>query len=72
MYIPKITHPQISQRAESNKQIINLLDQFFKENPTIRFIQALHALSIIETDDKFYEESTLTIKKLRECLHYLA
>jgi hypothetical protein len=73
----KINNPQVATRPHANTEIIALLDQFFSENPTLRFIQGLWALSIAENDkflvddDKFNEESVVTLKKLKECLSFL-
>ena len=50
-------------RLEANREIILLLEDFLERNPDLRFVQALHALRIIDGNkDKFYEESKETLK----------
>ena len=56
-------------RQEYNLKIINKLQQYFIDNPDIRFFQALWNLNIIETvnvkiKDKYNEESKVTYNNL--------
>jgi len=64
-------------RSEANMVIINLLEVYLKQNPDIRFGQALWNLGIathrqvIDTDfnygslDIFYEESDVTLENIQ-------
>lgn len=60
-------------RLSNNLAILNRLENFFRENPDIRFFQGLQILKIQESrliDDglfiksNFYEESEKTLDKL--------
>ena len=55
----------MNNRLEYNLEILDLLRDFLKNNPEIRFIQALWILNIISKEDRFYEESKETLKNLR-------
>ena len=56
-------------RLEANRNILVRLEEFIEKNPDLRFIQALWAVGIIERDqDKFYEESVDTERKLDKTL----
>lgn len=55
----------MNNRLEYNLKILDLLRDFLKNNPEIRFIQALWILNIISKEDRFYEESKETLKNLR-------
>lgn len=57
-------------RYEANKKIIKILSATAENNPDLRFIQILWQLGIINLyngwliEDRFYEESEQTLKKL--------
>lgn len=51
-------------RLEANLKIVYYLEEFFKQNPDMRFQQALYGLNIITNEDKFYEESVDTYERL--------
>ena len=62
------------KRSELNEQILRKLSNYLRDNPDIRFIQALWNLKIIDsiTDefgnteviDRFYEEPIHTLKRI--------
>lgn len=62
------------ERLKSNLKILEILQQLAYNNPDLRFWQLLAAFRIIEYEqegtelpkvvDKFYEESSTTLKKL--------
>lgn len=62
------------KRSELNEQILRKLSKYLRDNPDIRFIQALWNLKIIDsvTDefgykeviDRFYEEPIHTLKRI--------
>ncbi len=51
---------------KENLEILNIIVDFIKENPNLRFIQALWALGIVDREDRFYEESKQTLKRINE------
>ena len=53
-------------REKYNLAILNKLEEFLKEHPDFRFIQALWALNIVDKDDRFYEESVKTLDKVNK------
>ena len=59
-------------RQKYNLAILNKLEEFLKEHPDFRFIQALWALDIIDRDennliiDRFYEEPDKTLDKVNK------
>ena len=61
-------------RQKYNLEILNKLQEFLKEHPNFRFIQALWALDIIDRDennliiDRFYEEPNKTLEKVSKSL----
>ena len=62
------------ERKKYNLAILNKLEEFLKEHPDFRFIQALWALDIIDRDennliiDRFYEEPNKTLDKVKKSL----
>ena len=53
-------------RLNCNNQIIKIISDYVKNNPDIRFIQALYNLNIIIPEfNQYNEESSLTLKKLK-------
>ena len=59
---------QIDKRYPSNIQIIKEIIKDIKENKNQRFIQALWNLDIINTTDRYNEESTITLKRIQHKL----
>ena len=51
-------------RYKNNLEILKRLDTFLHKYPEMRFIQALWALNIVDNSDRFYEESSYTLKKM--------
>lgn len=61
-------------RYISNKKILDIIAKSIDENHDMRFIQILWALGIINSkndiiEDRFYEESEETLKKINSELH---
>lgn len=63
---------KIENRQKYNLEIIKELEAYFIKNKDLRFIQGLWGLGIINRnkefiiEDKFYEESHDTLKKLKK------
>ena len=55
-------------RQKYNSEILNKLQDFLKEHPDFRFIQALWALNIVYREDRFYEEPDKTLDKVSKTL----
>ena len=53
-------------RDKYNKECLRELTEFLKDHPEMRFIQALWALGIVNSEDRFYEESEVTFNKIKE------
>lgn len=53
-------------RLESNKKILSILKEKVEEYPDLRFIQLLMNLDVIDHEDRFYEESNITLKRLEK------
>ncbi len=58
----------IEQRKIANLLILKGLENYFKENEQIRFIQGLWDLQLITDKDLFYEEPMRTLERLN---HYM-
>lgn len=61
-------------RYSANKKIFDILAKSIDENRDMRFIQILWALGIINSkndiiEDRFYEESEETLKKINTEFH---
>lgn len=61
-------------RYSANKKILDIIAKSIDENHDMRFIQILWALGIINSkndiiEDRFYEESEETLKKINSELH---
>ena len=52
----------MSNRQEINLKILNQLKQYIEKYPDIRFCQLLYMLNFYN-EDKFYEESKITLEK---------
>ncbi len=55
----------MKERKEYNIECLKELTDFIKVHPELRFIQALWALNIVDNEDRFYEESSVTLEKIR-------
>jgi hypothetical protein len=53
------------KRENYNVQILEELREYLLKNPSIRFCQALYNLKIIDKEDRFYEESSKTLNRVR-------
>ena len=53
-----------NERKENNLKILKKLESYLNEYPDIRFIQALWSLHIVDELDRFYEEPSITIKRM--------
>ena len=57
-------------RIEANIKLLEILKETLCKNPELRFIQALWALKIIDSEDnreivdRFYEEPSETLKRI--------
>ena len=61
-------------RYSANKKILDIIAKSIDENRDMRFIQILWALGIINSkndiiEDRFYEESEETLKKINTEFH---
>lgn len=61
-------------RYSANKKILDIIARSIDENHDMRFIQILWALGIINSkndiiEDRFYEESEETLKKINTEFH---
>lgn len=61
-------------RYSANKKILDIIAKSIDENHDMRFIQILWALGIINSkndiiEDRFYEESEETLKKINTEFH---
>ena len=53
-----------NERKENNLKILKKLESCLNKYPDIRFIQALWFLHIVDRLDRFYEEPSITIKRM--------
>lgn len=53
-------------RYENNKKILTKMAEFIEKCPDMRFIQILWALGIVNSEDRFYEESEKTAEIVKE------
>jgi hypothetical protein len=53
------------KRENYNVQILEELREYLLKNPSIRFCQALYNLNIVGKEDRFYEESSKTLSRVR-------
>lgn len=51
-------------RLKTNLEILKALENYFLQNPDLRFHQALCNLKINLNDTQYYEESLATLKRL--------
>jgi hypothetical protein len=53
------------RRENYNVQILEELKDYLLKNPSVRFCQALYNLKIVDKQDRFYEESSKTLARVR-------
>ena len=53
-------------RQKYNLEILEEVKNFLEKHPDMRFIQALWALNIVDKEDRFYEESDITLEKVKK------
>ena len=53
-------------RIRDNHDIVNIINDYMKQNPDIRFFQALYNLGIMDNKniDRFYEEPGETLARM--------
>lgn len=54
----------MDKRKEDNLKILKKLESYLNKYPDIRFIQVLWSLHIVDRLDRFYEEPSITIKRM--------
>ena len=57
-------------RLESNIKILNITKQLAYMFPDMRFIQLLTTVDAILGTDQFYEESEVTLNRIKEKIEY--
>ena len=57
-------------RLEANIKILKIVKQLAYEFPDMRFIQLLTVVDAILGTDQFYEESEVTLKRIKEKIEY--
>ena len=57
-------------RLESNIKILNITKQLVYMFPDMRFIQLLTIVDVILGTDQFYEESEVTLNRIKEKIEY--
>ena len=57
-------------RLETNIKILNIVEQLVHEFPYMRFIQLLTVVDAILGTDQFYEESEVTLNRIKEKIEY--
>jgi hypothetical protein len=53
------------KRINYNVEILETLKDFLLKNPNIRFCQALYILKIVDKEDRFSEEPSRTLSRVR-------
>jgi hypothetical protein len=53
-------------RIDDNKKLLKIVEDYVNKCPNMRFIQILWALNIVDSTDRFYEESKTTLEKALE------
>lgn len=53
------------KRINYNIEILETLKDYLLANPNIRFCQALYNLKIVDKQDRFYEESSKTLSRVK-------
>lgn len=57
-------------RLESNIKILKIVKQLAYEFPDMRFIQLLTVVDAILGTDQFYEESDVTLERIKKRIEY--
>ncbi len=57
-------------RLESNIKILNITKQLAYMFPDMRFIQLLTTVDVILGTDQFYEESEVTLNRIKKKIEY--
>ena len=57
-------------RLEANIKILNITKQLAYMFPDMRFIQLLTTIDVILGTDQFYEESEVTLNRIKEKIEY--
>lgn len=57
-------------RLEANIKILKIVKQLAYKFPDMRFIQLLTVVDAILGTDQFYEESEVTLKRIKEKIEY--
>ena len=57
-------------RLEANIKILNITKQLAYMFPDMRFIQLLTTVDVILSTDQFYEESEVTLNRIKEKIEY--
>lgn len=58
------------QRLEANIKILKIVKQLAYEFPDMRFIQLLTVVDAILGTDQFYEESDVTLERIKKRIEY--
>ncbi len=56
------------KRINYNVEILERLREYLLANPNVRFCQALYNLRIVDKQDRYSEESSRTLVRVRESL----
>ncbi len=56
------------KRINYNVEILERLREYLLANPNVRFCQALYNLRIVDKQDRYSEESSRTLSRVRESL----
>ena len=52
-------------RKECNTEILRKLTDYLRNNPTIRFNQALYNMDIITEENSYYTEPSVVLKRIK-------
>jgi hypothetical protein len=58
------------KRINYNVELLETLKDYLLANPNVRFCQALYNLRIVDKKDRYNEESSRTLSRVRENLEY--
>lgn len=56
------------KRINYNVELLETLKDYLLANPNVRFCQALYNLRIVDKQDRYSEESSRTLSRVRESL----
>ena len=56
----------MNSREKDNLGCLKLLTSYLTRHSELRFIQALWALGVVDREDRFYEEPSVTLKRMQE------